>query len=173
MLELNPNKRITSKEALDHPFFKEDNHPVMCLPEELPKIGTDSHEFQSRQNKQKQQQAGKQVNPQANIAANAQFKPKERGDMIVGKHGYNNPNYYNKNASKQGEAKLKLEEPNIINQSSNLGVNNQYQPSRLEALCSNTNQSNEINFLHNKRHIDPTREEDDEVSHKKPRNFSP
>ena len=46
MLILDPSKRITVKEALEHNFFK--NEPLMCQPEELPIIGEDSHEYQSR-----------------------------------------------------------------------------------------------------------------------------
>ena len=43
-LQLNPNKRITAKEALNHDFFKVE--PKMCSPEELPKL-EETHEFQS------------------------------------------------------------------------------------------------------------------------------
>jgi len=46
MLILDPSKRITVKEALEHDFFKFE--PIMCKPEELTIIGEDSHEYQSR-----------------------------------------------------------------------------------------------------------------------------
>ena len=46
MLILDPSKRITVKDALEHNFFK--CEPFMCKPEELPIIGEDSHEYQSR-----------------------------------------------------------------------------------------------------------------------------
>lgn len=48
MLSLDPKKRITVAEALKHPYFSEEHKPVMCKPEELPKMGNDSHEYQSR-----------------------------------------------------------------------------------------------------------------------------
>lgn len=31
MLTLNPNKRITAKEALQHPYFSEQPPPVACM----------------------------------------------------------------------------------------------------------------------------------------------
>lgn len=34
MLELDPTKRITAKEALDHEFFSDRHYPPRCLPEE-------------------------------------------------------------------------------------------------------------------------------------------
>ena len=46
MLILDPHKRISIKEALEHNYFK--TKPLMCKPEELPIIGEDSHEYQSR-----------------------------------------------------------------------------------------------------------------------------
>jgi serine/threonine protein kinase len=83
MLELDPSKRITAKEALEHEYFKVE--PLQCKPEEydwnlihrLPRLEKDSHEFQSRQdrqNKQKmQQQKGNNIN---------------KADQMVGKQQY-------------------------------------------------------------------------------------
>ena len=46
MLNFDCEKRISSKEALEHNYFK--TKPLMCKPEELPIIGEDSHEYQAR-----------------------------------------------------------------------------------------------------------------------------
>lgn len=43
-LALNPKERITAKIALEHPYFK--SNPLPCLPESLPKIEVDAHEYQ-------------------------------------------------------------------------------------------------------------------------------
>ncbi len=44
MLTMNPAQRITAKEALEHPYFK--THPLLCTPADLPKISTDTHDYQ-------------------------------------------------------------------------------------------------------------------------------
>ena len=46
LLAMNPEHRITAKEALDHVYFK--SPPFPCSPECLPKIGKDIHEYQVR-----------------------------------------------------------------------------------------------------------------------------
>ena len=51
LLELNPKKRITAEEALNHDFFKVE--PLMCKPEELPKID-EFHEYQTEKDKKEQ-----------------------------------------------------------------------------------------------------------------------
>ena len=43
-LTLNPDKRITAKEALEHEYFK--SRPLACAPSSLPKISSDTHEYQ-------------------------------------------------------------------------------------------------------------------------------
>ena len=43
-LTLNPDKRITAKEALEHEYFK--SRPLPCAPSSLPKISSDTHEYQ-------------------------------------------------------------------------------------------------------------------------------
>ena len=48
----------------------------MCSPEDLPKIEKDTHEYQSRQNRQKMQQAQQRPN-------------NTRNDMMVSKQQYN------------------------------------------------------------------------------------
>jgi serine/threonine protein kinase len=81
MLELDPAKRITAKDALEHEYFK--TEPLPCRPDEyikynyrLPRLEKDSHEFQSRQdrqNKQKMQQQKGNMN---------------KADMMVSKQQY-------------------------------------------------------------------------------------
>ena len=44
LLELNPKKRITAEQVLNHDFFK--TEPLMCKPEELPKMD-ELHEYQN------------------------------------------------------------------------------------------------------------------------------
>lgn len=48
-LTLDPNKRISAKDALDSDYFWED--PLPCKPSELPKYEP-SHEFQTRKRRQ-------------------------------------------------------------------------------------------------------------------------
>jgi cyclin-dependent kinase 12/13 len=47
MLEINPYKRISVYEALNHPFFRTD--PLPCQPSDMPKIAKECHEFNIRQ----------------------------------------------------------------------------------------------------------------------------
>ena len=51
LLELNPKKRITAEEALNHDFFKKET--LMCKPEDLPKID-EFHEYQTEKEKREQ-----------------------------------------------------------------------------------------------------------------------
>jgi len=44
MLTLDPNKRITAKEALEHVYFK--TQPLPCLSEQLPTIKGEAHEYE-------------------------------------------------------------------------------------------------------------------------------
>jgi len=46
MLELNPNKRISVEEALNHPYFLQE--PSMCKEDDLPKVQEDVHELGTR-----------------------------------------------------------------------------------------------------------------------------
>jgi serine/threonine protein kinase len=166
MLELDPNKRITAFEALNHSYFKQE--PIPCDPKDLPKIDKDSHEFQSRQNKKQQFQ-------------------NQKGEMIVAKHGYNvqnNANYYHKN--NLGEPKIKIEENKIFSIQEN-SQSSETSNTRLRALLvsnvssnvagnsgNNFNNQNEQIFLSNKRSIETTNLETENYPHKKQRtNFSP
>jgi len=170
MLELNPNKRISAKEAMEHPFFKDVHLPRMCNPEDLPKIDVDSHEFQSRQNKQKQQ-AGKPGVPHQ--ISNMPQKPKEKVDMVVSKQGYNqNPNYYSKNTTKQVEYKLKFEDSQSNTSQGGVVSNSLAHSSRLEALYSSC-QTNENSLLNNKRYNEPSMNDGEANSMKKQRQSPP
>ena len=44
LLCLDPAKRITARQALDHEYFRAE--PVECSPSKLPKIEIDTHEYQ-------------------------------------------------------------------------------------------------------------------------------
>lgn len=45
MLTLNPDKRITAKQALQHKYFT--NEPKPCTPSQLPKIEGEAHEMEA------------------------------------------------------------------------------------------------------------------------------
>lgn len=47
MLQLNPDKRISIYEALNHPYFR--TNPLPCTLEEIPRIEKECHEFNIRQ----------------------------------------------------------------------------------------------------------------------------
>lgn len=170
MLELDPTKRITANNALEHPFFKESHYPLRCQPNDLPKIEKDSHEFQSRQQKHQDKERQKQVAPQQ--GNNPQFNNKhghqQKGAMMVARQGYN-PNYYSKSSSnKQNEQKIRIDESHnqVTLQGGSLLSN--FQPSsRLEALI-NPNITSD-NLLNNKRQTDNTLEQKDGQSYKKQR----
>jgi serine/threonine protein kinase len=181
MLEMDPSKRISAKDALDHLYFKPEHHPAMCTPDKLPRIDKDSHEYQQRiQSKQKQQQQQNQ-NRQNNYrdTNGNNYNNDERRDQVVGNKNHNQ-NYYNKNNIKH-EGKYKSEEghqsqnqnqvpaqgwaavTNIVPQTS----------SNLETLLTNKN------MLNNKRQNESSEEmfnEKEESSFKKQKNeinFSP
>ena len=44
MLTLNPERRITTKEALEHPYLT--HYPLPCAPDVLPKLSVDTHDYQ-------------------------------------------------------------------------------------------------------------------------------
>ena len=46
MLEINPDKRISVEDALNHPYFT--NNPSMCNEDEMPKVKEDAHELGTR-----------------------------------------------------------------------------------------------------------------------------
>jgi serine/threonine protein kinase len=141
MLQLDPNRRITAKEALEHEYLKSDHLPLRCNPEDLPKIEKDSHEFQSRI-KQKAHQQNQQMQGQRNMNLN------QRNDVMVGRGTYHNPQYYNRNM-KVHETKIKIEE---THNNSNSFMNTT--SSRLEALIPTSikiENKDSQNLLNNKR----------------------
>ena len=51
LLQLDPAKRLTATQSINHDFFKV--APFACEPQELPKIEGDWHEFESKARKKK------------------------------------------------------------------------------------------------------------------------
>jgi len=60
MLALNPEKRISATDAINHAYFKED--PLPCKTTELPRLETEGHEFQVKKQKklEKERATGQQ-----------------------------------------------------------------------------------------------------------------
>ena len=80
LLDLNPKKRITAEEALNHDFFKVE--PKMCTPEELPKID-EFHEFQTEKDKKElKKKLGDLKIKQEMEIGNKDFIGKKRNDSI-------------------------------------------------------------------------------------------
>ena len=182
---MDPNKRISAKDALNHAYFLEE--PQMCLPKDLPRVEKESHEYELRMNKMKN------ANNQQQLQQAQQHLPKQtQGEMMIGNKGYqNNPNYYNKN--QQPEPRFKIEESKtnpIVQKQMNT---NSLQPSsnflnstsRLESILSSSKgakdrepgekdkeeKGNENLFLNNKRQTESSLESEN-ISFKKQK-FSP
>ena len=60
MLQLDPKKRITIDEALNHPFFHE-HQPSMCTAKEMPKFDREYHEFEYSRHHKKIKEEGQNV----------------------------------------------------------------------------------------------------------------
>ena len=60
MLQLNPKKRLTIDEALNHPFFNE-HLPKMCTEKEMPKFDKEFHEFEYTQNHRKMKEQAQNI----------------------------------------------------------------------------------------------------------------
>ena len=94
MLQLNPKKRITIDEALNHPFFNE-HLPKMCTEKEMPKFDKEFHEFEYTQNRKKMKEQAQNVAKKdynrKNV--NSYINNNERNE----KYGFN---YGNKNKDK-------------------------------------------------------------------------
>ena len=77
LLKLDPTRRYTAAEALDHEYFK--NEPLLAKPEDLPHYDA-SHEFDKRRN-----QSGKQEvrPPKAPDAAGAMLNGNENGQAMA------------------------------------------------------------------------------------------
>jgi serine/threonine protein kinase len=92
MLFLDPKQRISVDDALKHDFFTK-HLPMICKPEELPKIPYDTHEFQIKRDR-------KEKNKNLNIGNNYNFKGNfNNNNMIVGKKDYKGNLYGNNNNS--------------------------------------------------------------------------
>ena len=85
MLELDPKKRITIDEALNHPFFTE-HKPDMCTAKEMPKLDKDYHEYEYSKNHKKMKEQGQ------NIAKKDYYKQNinNNNQYLSGKISYNN-----------------------------------------------------------------------------------
>lgn len=84
MLKLNPKQRYSSKDALNHEFFK--TEPLPCDKSKLPKIENECHEFQVVEELNKRKQQLMNNNPENN-ARNNQFN-----NNVNRKPMNNNPN---------------------------------------------------------------------------------
>ena len=93
MLTLNPKKRISISEALKHKFFSDEHLPKMCKPEELPKMSSESHEYQSKKEFKENLMLMKNVN---GVNGMAQIANNDYGAMNNhNHHSYNNNNLSN------------------------------------------------------------------------------
>lgn len=101
MLTLNPDSRITAKEALEHQYFKSD--PLPCEPSEMPKIEKDCHAYTINAEKKKQAEAMNNANnanqkkgpPQnKNYNQNKPYNNNQNQNQSYHnrQQGYNNPN---------------------------------------------------------------------------------
>ena len=93
MLQLDPKKRITIDEALNHPFFNE-HLPKMCTEKEMPLLDKEFHEFEYSQNYKKMKEM-----KEKNIAKKDYGKndKNEKYGFIGNKNNYNNRNNFNNN----------------------------------------------------------------------------
>ena len=96
MLQLDPKKRITIDEALNHPFFT-DHKPSMCTAKEMPRLDKDYHEYEySRHHKKMKEQnqniAKKDYLNKQNNNNNQYFQNK-----ILNNNNQNNKDYHNNN----------------------------------------------------------------------------
>ena len=93
MLQLDPKKRITIDEALNHPFFNE-HLPKMCTEKEMPLLDKEFHEFEYSQNYKKMKEM-----KEKNIAKKDYVKndKNEKYGFMGNKNNYNNRNNFNNN----------------------------------------------------------------------------
>jgi cyclin-dependent kinase 12/13 len=90
MLQLDPKKRITIDEALNHPFFH-DHQPSMCTAKEMPKFDREYHEFEYSRHHKKIKEEGQ------NIAKGDYMNNKEFHNNFLGKKHYPDKNNHNNN----------------------------------------------------------------------------
>jgi len=108
MLVLNPDLRITAKEALEHEYFK--SEPLPCDPSEMPKIEKECHVHLLNEQRKAAMQ---QLNPQMNL------NPNPSNQLNINRQNYN----------KQGTFKNYDNKPhgnyNTYNQNKNQGYHGQ------------------------------------------------
>ena len=117
MLQLDPKKRISIDDALNHPFFH-DHQPNMCTDKEMPRLEKEYHEYEYSHHKrilknQNQNIAKKDYSNKQNINNNQYFqnKPlnnnnynnKEYPNNYLGKKHYMDRNNYYKNKNNNND----------------------------------------------------------------------
>lgn len=166
MLRLNPNKRISIDDALNHEYFTT-HLPSMCKAEEIPIYENDTHEFQSRKElKSKNNNVTQQNINNNNINSN------NKG-MIISKQNYQSNLYYNKN-NPHGMIKGKIVMSNEKDETSKNDKliqegtkdncnNNNNKGNILETLLSKKN-NDAFNSINDKIFLGHKREHDDQTS---------
>ena len=97
MLQLDPKKRITIDDALNHPFFTE-HKPSMCTAREMPKLDKDYHEYEYSRHHKKMKEQNQNIakkdylNKQNSNNNNQYFQNK-----ILNNNNQNNKDYHNNN----------------------------------------------------------------------------
>ena len=126
MLSLDPKKRISVNEALEHDFFTK-HEPKMCKPSDLPKFNVDSHEYQMR--KEIKNKNAMNMNVVNNLSGKG---------MIIGKKDYkvgnNNNNINISNAT------------NINNYNIYNGFKSNIEDKKFEKFTKRDNGINNISF---------------------------
>ena len=116
MLYLDPKQRIKVDDALQHEFFTT-HLPMMCKPEELPKIPYDTHEFQIKKDRKEK---NKNLNMGNNFKGNSNIN-----NMIIGKKDYKGNLYGNGNNHNLNiNGNLLVNNNNNINNNTNNNINN-------------------------------------------------
>ena len=100
MLQLDPKKRITIDDALNHPFFH-DHKPIMCTEKEMPKFDKDYHEYEySHQHKKMKEQtqsiAKKDYLNKQNSNNNQYFSNKNSYNNNLNNKDYHHQNFLGK-----------------------------------------------------------------------------
>ena len=141
MLILDPNKRINVQDAMQHDFFLK-NEPIMCKPEDLPKIPYDTHEYQMK----------KEIKNKINNLNNGGNAINAKGNMMIGKKDYKFNNVYN---GKVNENEKKCGKKEIVN---NINHNHFH----------NNNQIN--NYNQNIKNNNMNKDNDDKINNNLPNN---
>mmetsp|Transcript_15348 Transcript_15348/g.25021 ORF Transcript_15348/g.25021 Transcript_15348/m.25021 type:complete len:502 (+) Transcript_15348:99-1604(+) len=103
LLTLDPRKRITAAEALDHDYFWADSTP--CNPEDLPRLvgdGLHEYEFKQRKYAEKEERARAKQNPSNRHQNNQRHRNHHAGRWHhPPRGGYHQNVHYNRNAAKE------------------------------------------------------------------------